>query len=70
MLAGTANVGISSTRGSSLPEFLVFVLFIFLGIGFLFFMRGDCIQAIVLEKSCVTDIRAATVVDLIYAILL
>ena len=42
----------------------------FSALAFLFFMRGDCIQAIVMEKSGVTDIRAATVVDLIYAILL
>lgn len=66
----TANVAIYLPRSLSFPEFLGFVLFIFFGIGFLFFMRGDCIQAIVLEKSGVTDIRAATVVDLIYAILL
>ena len=33
-------------------------------------MRGDRIQQIVLEKSDIIDVRAATVVDFIYACLL
>jgi len=38
--------------------------------GLLFYLRGDRIQQIVLEKSDIIDVRAATVVDFIYACLL
>src|SRR5690606_2692878 len=35
-----------------------------------FFMKGDKIQDIVNEKSNVTDVRAATIVDVVYAVIL
>lgn len=38
--------------------------------GLLFFLKGDKIQSIVNEKAGVTDVRAATIVDFVYAILL
>ena len=44
--------------------------FIFFGLGLLFYLKGDRIQQIVLEKSDIIDVRAATVVDFIYACLL
>ena len=44
--------------------------FVFLGLGVLFYMKGDKIQGIVNEKTRVTDVRAATIVDLVYAVLL
>src|SRR5690606_39826085 len=57
-------------RQLDLMEFLVFTGFIFLGLGFLFYMKGDRIQDIVNKKTLVTDVRAATIVDLVYAVLL
>ena len=54
----------------SFPQFLGFALFIFFGLGLLFYLRGDKIQQIVTEKSRVTDIRSATIIDFIYALLL
>ena len=42
----------------------------FFGMGMLFYLKGDKIQEIVLEKSNVVDVRAATVIDFIYACLL
>lgn len=65
-----ANIAIFLPRSLDIYQFLAFTLFIFLGLGLLFYLRGDKIQEIVTEKSGVTDVRAATIVDFIYAILL
>jgi phosphate/sulfate permease len=48
----------------------VYAGFVFLGLGFLFYMKGDKIQSIINEKTDVTDVRAATIVDLVYAVIL
>ena len=36
----------------------------------LFYLRGDRIQRVVSEKSAVLDIRAATLIDFVYAVIL
>jgi phosphate/sulfate permease len=36
----------------------------------LFFLKGDKIQNIVTEKTAITDVRAATIIDFTYAIIL
>ena len=68
--AGCGQCSCISPPSLSLGQFLVFALFIFFGLGILFFLKGDKIQQIVTEKSRVTDIRSATIIDFIYAILL
>ena len=65
-----ANIAVYLPRQLSLVEFLGFVLPVFFGLGVLFKMGGERIQQIVDEKSSVVDIRAATVIDLIYAVIL
>lgn len=65
-----ANIAVYLPRSLSLHEFLGFTLFIFFGLGLLFYLRGDKIQRIVTEKSHMTDVRAATIIDFIYALLL
>ena len=65
-----ANIAIFLPRSLSAWEFTAFAGYIFLGLGLLFYLKGDKIQGIVDEKSGVTDVRAATLVDFIYAILL
>ncbi|MCC5921492.1 MAG: hypothetical protein LAT68_14010 [Cyclobacteriaceae bacterium] len=70
IMQDAANIAIFLPRQLSLYEFLFFTLFIFFGLGLLFYFKGDKIQQIVDEKSGVTDVRAATVVDFIYAIIL
>ncbi len=65
-----ANIAIFLPRSLSTWEFVAFAGYIFLGLGLLFYLKGDKIQGIVDEKSGVTDVRAATLVDFIYAILL
>ncbi|WMN07544.1 hypothetical protein [Marivirga arenosa] len=65
-----ANIAVFLPRSLGIYEFIGFAGFIFIGLGVLFFLKGDRIQGIVNEKAGVTDVRAATLVDLIYAILL
>ena len=65
-----ANIAIFLPRSLSAWEFVAFSGYIFLGLGLLFYLKGDKIQGIVDEKSGVTDVRAATLVDFIYALLL
>jgi hypothetical protein len=65
-----ANIAIFLNRQLSIWEFIAFAGFIFFGLGLLFYLRGDKIQSIVKEKSSVTDVRAASVIDLVYAFIL
>jgi phosphate/sulfate permease len=65
-----ANIAVFLPRQLSTSEFIAYAGFVFIGIGFLFYLKGDKIQAIVNEKSNVTDVRAATIVDFVYAIIL
>jgi len=65
-----ANIAIFLPRSLSVWEFVAFAGYIFIGLGLLFYLKGDKIQGIVDEKSGITDVRAATLVDFIYAILL
>ena len=65
-----ANLAIYLPRALSLGQFIAFTSTIFLGIGVLFYLRGDKIQRVVTEKSSVVDIRAATLIDFVYAIIL
>lgn len=65
-----ANVAVYLPRSLSPVEFVAFAGFIFLGLGILFRMGGEKIQQVVDEKSSVVDVRAATVIDFIYAVIL
>ena len=65
-----ANIAVVLPRSLSLDQFLVVASTMFFGMGLLFYLRGDRIQEIVLEKSNVIDVRAATIIDFIYACLL
>src|SRR6056297_1536304 len=70
VMQDAANIAVYLPRSLDLSQFLGFSLFIFFGLGLLFYLRGDKIQEIVTEKSRVTDIRSATIIDFVYAILL
>ncbi len=65
-----ANVAVYLPRQLSAVEFSVFAGFIFILLGFLFFMRGEKIQHIITEKSEVRDVRSAAIIDLVYALIL
>lgn len=70
VMQDAANVAVFLPRELNITQFVVFSLFIFLGLGILFYMKGDRIQKIVNEKSGIADIRSATMVDFVYAIIL
>ncbi len=70
IMQDAANIAVFLPRQLDPIEFSVYAGFVFLGLGFLFYMKGDKIQDIVNEKSNVTDVRAATIVDLVYAVIL
>ena len=65
-----ANIAVFLPRQQTLPEFIIFASTIFLGLGLLFYLRGDKIQKIVSEKVRISDVRAATLVDFTYVLLL
>ena len=54
----------------SFIEFSGFALIVFFGLGMLLYFKGGRIQKIVSEKSVITDVRFATIVDFIYCIIL
>ena len=70
LMQDAANIAVYLPRQLTLIEFLGFSIPMFLGLGFMFWQGGDRIQQIVDEKSQVVDVRAATVIDFIYAIIL
>jgi phosphate/sulfate permease len=70
IMQDAANIAVFLPRQLNLYEFLGYTGFVFLGLGFLFYVKGDRIQGIVNEKTRVTDVRAATLVDFVYAIIL
>ncbi|MGB8705230.1 MAG: hypothetical protein WCD31_09390 [Gillisia sp.] len=65
-----ANMSVFLPRRQSVPQFIAFSTIVFLGLGLLFYLRGDKIQRVISEKVRISDIRAATLVDLTYVILL
>lgn len=70
LMQDAANIAVYLPRSLAVNEFLLFSGFVFFGLGILFYLRGDKIQRIVTEKSDVTDVRSATVIDGVYAVIL
>ncbi len=70
IMQDAANIAVFLPRQLSAVEFTVYAGFVFFGLGFLFYMKGDKIQSIVNAKTRVTDVRAATLVDFVYTIIL
>lgn len=65
-----ANIAIYLKRSIDVWEFIVFAGIIFFGLGILFYLRGDKIQSVVTEKSEVSDVRSASIIDFAYLIVL
>ncbi len=70
LMQDAANIAVYLPRSLSFAEFAGFALYIFFGLGLLFYLKGDRIQSIVTEKSMVTEVRSATVIDFVYALIL
>lgn len=65
-----ANIAVYLPRELNVWQFVAFASFIFFGLAYIFYMRGEKIQNIINEKSEVRDVRSATIIDLVYAIIL
>ena len=70
LMQDAANIAVYLPRSLDVWSFLAFTGVIVIGLGLLLYFRGGRIQQIVTEKSEVTDVRFATIIDLIYCILL
>tara|TARA_Y100001968_G_scaffold241237_1_gene224800 strand:+ start:496 stop:1692 length:1197 start_codon:yes stop_codon:yes gene_type:complete len=70
LMQDAANIAVYLPRSMNFFTFFGFVCIIFFGLGLLLYYKGGRIQKIVTEKSVVTDVRFATVIDFIYCILL
>ena len=65
-----ANIAVYLPRKLELYQFIIFTGVIFMGMALLFYLRGDKIQGVVSEKKGIADVRAATLIDFTYVILL
>ncbi len=70
IMQDAANIAVFLPRQLDTFEFIVYTGFVFLGLGLIFYLKGDKIQDIINEKTNVADVRAATLVDLVYAVIL
>jgi hypothetical protein len=70
LMQDAANIAVYLPRSLGPIEFTAFAGSIFCGLGLLFFMRGERVQEVVNEKSSVVDVRAATLIDLLYGAIL
>ena len=70
LIQDAANIAVFLPRQLSVLEFTVFAGSLFFGLAFLFFGKGEAIQQVVDEKSHVVDVRPATIIDLVYAVVL
>ena len=65
-----ANIAVYLNRSMGEGSFLGFITVIAIGLGLLLYFKGGRIQKIVTEKSVVTDVMFATLIDFIYCIIL
>ena len=70
LMQDAANIAVYLPRQLSGIEFLCFAIPITCGLGFMLYKGGAKIQQVVEEKSRVQDVRSATLIDFIYAIIL
>lgn len=70
IMQDAANIAVFLPRQLDVIEFILYTGVVFFGLGIIFFLKGDKIQDIINEKTNVADVRAATLVDLVYAVIL
>jgi hypothetical protein len=70
IMQDAANISVFLPRKLSLPELIGVLVVVFVGLAILFYNRGGRIQQIVTTKADITDVRPATIVDLIYSVLM
>ena len=69
LMQDAANIAVYLPRSLSTGEFLGFTSIVVIGLGLLLYYKGGRIQKIVTEKSVVTDVRFATLIDLVYCVI-
>lgn len=67
LMQDAANIAVYLPRTLSGLEYAAFASIVFGGLGLLFYFGGEKVQQVVDEKSDVVDVRAATIIDLVYA---
>ena len=65
-----ANVAVFLPRQLDWHQFAIVACYLFIVVGMMMYLGGGRIQRVVTEKTQVTDYRAATLIDLVYAIIL
>jgi hypothetical protein len=70
IMQDASNIAVFLPRQLNILELCCFIGFIFFGLGLLFALRGDRMQKILSEKSDLTDVRAATLVNVVYMLIL
>lgn len=70
LMQDAANIAVYLDRSMNFWSFFGFCFIIVIGLGMLLYYKGGRIQRIVTEKSIVSDVRFATVIDFIYCIIL
>lgn len=70
IMQDAANIAVYLPRSLSVEALIFMNLFIFTGLGILFYLRGGQIQEVVTKKSDTIDVRPATIIDLVYAVIL
>ncbi|PIY07677.1 MAG: hypothetical protein COZ18_16255 [Flexibacter sp. CG_4_10_14_3_um_filter_32_15] len=72
LIQDLANIYVYLPRGNDLSTtaFVLSMLMLVALLGYIFYSRGGKIQKIVTSKTNTTDIRSATIIDLIYGIVL
>ncbi|MDX9845349.1 MAG: hypothetical protein RBT74_00075 [Tenuifilaceae bacterium] len=70
IMQDAANIAVFLPRQLELGQLVAVALIVFVGLGVIFYNKGGRIQQIVTTKTDITDVRPATVVDLIYSLLM
>jgi len=70
LMQDAANIAVYLPRSLSAGEFVAFAGVIFVGLGVLLRMGGEKVQEVVDEKADVVDVRSATMINVIYAVIL
>ena len=70
LMQDMANVAVFLPRSLNYEELIFFIVFIFSGLGILFYKRGEAIQKVVEEKSNLDRVTSATFLVIVYAIIL
>ncbi len=66
LMQDASNIAVFLPRQLHIGQLCIFIGLIFSGLGLLFYLRGDRMQEIISEKANIKDIRAATLVDMVY----